>query len=244
MQTAVGDFLVNYEVLGEKNAPPLIILHGWGRNFQDWIATAKVLASKYRIVLVDLPGFGGTNLPSGVVLGTYDYADFIQSFLEKIEVRKPILLGHSYGGRIGIVLGSKKGVLQKLVLVDSAGLEKRTFTTKLKVFLFKALKFIAPPFLHDNLRSKMGSKDYVQAGPMRAILIKSINENLRSLLPKIGVETLIIWGEKDESQDIKYAKILKDEIKNSKLRVVWEVGHSPHAENQKDFFRILKEELL
>lgn len=244
MQTAVGDFLVSYEVLGEKSNPPLLILHGWGRNLQDWSPTAKFLSTKYMVILVDLPGFGGTNLPSGKVLDTYDYADFVQMFLEKIDVRKPILLGHSFGGRIGIVLGSKKGALQKLVLVDSAGIEQKSLRVVLIGFFYKALRLVLPKRLNEIIRARLGSEDYVTAGPLRKVLVKVVNEDLRHLLPQINIPALIIWGDKDINQYVKYAKIMRDEIPDAKLRIVWEAGHSPHADSPKEFLEILKEELL
>lgn len=244
MQTAVGDFLVNYEVLGEKDNPTFLILHGWGRSLQDWLPTARYLSDKYRVILVDLPGFGGTNLPSDRVLGTYDYADFVEKFLEKIEVRKPILLGHSFGGRIGIVLGLKKGFLNKLILVDSAGIEQKSLKVILIGYFYKALRFMLPKRLNEVVRARLGSEDYASAGPLRKVLVKVVNEDLRHLLPQINIPTLVIWGDKDINQYVRYAKIMRDEMPNAKLRIVWETGHNPHVEDQKEFMQILKEELL
>lgn len=244
MQTAVGEFLVNYEVLGEKSAPPLIILHGWGRNFQDWIPAARFLSSKYKVVLVDLPGFGGTNLPSNTVMGTYDYADFVEKFLEKIEIRKPTLLGHSFGGRLGIVLASKKSFLSKLILVDSAGIEQKSLKVILIGLFYKILKFLLPKRLNELVRARLGSEDYASAGPLRKVLVKVVNEDLTQHLSQIKVPTLVIWGDKDINQYVKYGKIMRDKIPEARLRIVWEAGHNPHVEDSKQFFQILKEEIL
>lgn len=244
MQTAVGDILVNYEVMGNKQSPTLLLLHGWGRNLRDWIPTASFLATKYNVLLVDLPGFGGTNLPQDKVMGTYEYADFVKNFLEKLEIRKPILFGHSFGGRIGIILATEKGFLSKLVLVDSAGIEQKSLKVVLLGLFYKVLKFLLPRRLNEIVRARLGSEDYASAGPLRKVLVKVVNENLRHLLPKIKVPTLIIWGDKDINQYVKYAKIMRNEIQDAKLRIVWEAGHNPHVEKPKEFIQILKEELF
>lgn len=244
MQTVVQDVLVNYEIVGEKNKETLIVLHGWGRNLRDWLAVSQILSSKYKVVSIDLPGFGGTSYPSEKDLGTYDYADFVLNFMKKLDIQYPILLGHSLGGRIGIVMGAEEGLLKELVLVDAAGVAPRTFKGRILTLIFKLAKHAMPGFIVDWLRDVLGSEDYVKAGPLRKTLVKVVNEDLKYLLPKINCETLIIWGEKDSNQEIKFAKEMVEKIPNARLRVVWEAGHHPNLEKPKDFARIIKEELL
>lgn len=243
MQIAVRDILVNYEIVGEKNKETLVILHGWGRNLRDWLAIAQILSSKYKVVLLDLPGFGGTSFPNGAVWGIQDYVEFILDFLNKLDIKKPILLGHSLGGRIGIVMGAKEGLLKKLVLVDAAGVAQRTLKERISTLIFKLTKRVMPGFIISWIRDMLGSEDYIKAGPLRKTLVKVVNENLKRLLPKINCETLIIWGEKDSNQEIRYAKEMVEKIPNARLRVVWEAGHNPQLEKPKDFARIIKEEL-
>lgn len=242
MQTAIGNILTNFEILGKENTQAFVILHGWGRNILDWIPVAKVLSSRYRVILLDLPGFGGTILPSDTVMGTYDYAEFTKSFLEKIGVRKPILLGHSFGGRIGMVLGSEKGLISKLILVDSAGIEQKSLRVILIGFFYKIIKRFLPEHINKIIRARLGSEDYANAGLLRKILVKVVNEDLRNLLPKIKIPVLIIWGDKDINQYVKYAKIKRDEISGAKLRIVWGAGHNPHYEKPSEFIQILEEE--
>lgn len=244
MQTALGSFLVNYQIFGARNKETIIILHGWGRNLSDWLGVADFLASKFRVILIDLPGFGGTSYPQDGAWGIYEYANFVVDFLKKLEIKKPIILGHSLGGRIGIILGSHSDVISKLVLVDTAGVEERSLAAKIKITLYKISKTLFPKFLINVLRAKIASPDYLQSGRLRDSFIRIVNQDLRHLFPKIKVPVLIIWGEKDEVLSIKNAKLIQSRVSRARVRVVWEAGHHPHLEKPEDFISILKEELL
>jgi pimeloyl-ACP methyl ester carboxylesterase len=242
MQIAFKELLISYEVLGKQHKQDLVILHGWGRHHRDWLSVAEKLSHKYKVTLIDLPGFGGTT-PPDEVWGAYDYANFTKQLFKHLNIKSPILLGHSFGGRVGIILAAEDLPLKQLILVDAAGIEQKTLTVKLQIAIYKIFKKLLPQGVRNNLTTSLGSDDYKRAGIMRKVLIKVVNEDLRHLLSKIKASTIVIWGEKDLNQDIKYGKIMSEEIPNAKLRVVWEAGHNPHLEKPKEFLEILEETL-
>ena len=91
-------------------------------------------------------------------------------------------------------------------------------------------------------RRKFGSDDYENSkGTMRAILVKSIHENILNLLPKIKVPTLLFWGEKDDSTPIEAGKIMQRSITDSKLTVFADSGHFPFLDDQEKFMMELKD---
>jgi len=167
----------------------------------------------------------------------------VEHFLKKLEVNQVTLLGHSFGGRIGIILASRTQLVTDLILVDAAGIEKRTFAAKVKIRFFKAAKIFLPKRLQNKLRHSLGSRDYKTAGAMRDIFIKVINEDLSYLLPQISVQTFLLWGNKDTEVPEWKTKLLKKKITNSKLRVVWGAYHSPHLEKPKEFMELLTDYL-
>ncbi len=242
MQTVFKGVLLSLETQGAQNKQDLVILHGWGRHHQDWLHVSGKLKEKYKVTLIDLPGFGGSTAP-GEIWGTYDYSSFIKDLLIHLGIKNPILLGHSFGGRVGIILASEGLALKQLILVDSAGIEQKTLSVRFQIIVYKFFKKILPIGVRKNLIISLGSDDYKRAGIMQKILVKVVNEDLRHLLSKIKVPTLVIWGENDLSQNVKYGKIMRDEINGAKLRIVWEAGHNPHLEKPKDFIDILEEEL-
>lgn len=242
MQIVVDGILTNYQAIGEKNRPVFLILHGWKRSLGEWLPIARQISQKYYVVLLDLPGFGGTHMPQSA-FSIYDYSKFVEHFLEKLEIKKVTLLGHSFGGRIGIILGAKTKRLEKLILVDAAGVEKRSAAARVKILFFKSVKIFLPRKLTERLRQLLGSPDYKTSGALRNTFIKVINEDLTYLLPEIAAPTVLMWGSRDREVPLWKTKLMKRMIPNSHLRVVWGAGHSPYMEKSKEFMEILQENI-
>src|SRR5581483_11907029 len=116
MQTIIDGLLANYEIKGEKNKNSILILHGWKRSLNDWQEVAKTLSSKNKVIILDLPGMGASSKPN-TPFNTYDYADFVDKFIAKLQLKNVTLVGHSFGGRTAIIQASKNKAISKLVLV-------------------------------------------------------------------------------------------------------------------------------
>lgn len=233
MQKVVAGILTNYEVTGEGK--PMLVLHGWGGVLSEWRNISDELGGKHKVILVDLPGFGGSQKP-GDDWGIYEYADWVEEFMKKTELREPTVLGHSFGGRIAIILGARRRA-ERLVLVDAAGMETRNWKSRL-------MAIAAPMFswLPDEWRRWARSEDYRSSGKMKGIYKRVVGEDLRNNLKDIICPALIIWGEKDQVLPFAEARMLHVGIKNSVLRVVWGAGHWPHLEKPKELLQILSEE--
>jgi pimeloyl-ACP methyl ester carboxylesterase len=242
MQLVVDNILTNYEIVGDKKNKPLLILHGWQRSADEWLPVAKMLSDSHQVIILDLPGFGKTarlNSDSSI----YDYAKYVEHFLDKLEFKKITLLGHSLGARIGIILGANTNRIEKLILVGPAGIEKKTTFDKIKVGFFKFCKIFFPKSVTERLKQKIGSTDYKTANEIRQTFIKIINEDLSHLLPKINIPTLLVWGNKDAEVPIWKIKQMRKEIPNARLKVIWETGHFPYFENTEEFIETIKNNL-
>jgi len=141
-QVVIEGILTNYQVFGDGKET-LLILPGWKRSISEWAIVAKSLSSKYKVVLLDLPGFGATTLPKST-FGVFEYADFVKSFLIKIKIDKCVVLGHSFGGRLGIILATDEKIVDKLILVDAGGIEKKSLYAK----SMSVLKSVAGPVFY------------------------------------------------------------------------------------------------
>lgn len=237
MQKVIDGGLVNYEVVG-RGKKNLLILHGWKGQVGDWMEVARRLGERYKVYLLDLPGFGASMRPKED-WGIYEYFEFTRKFLQELNIKKWIVLGHSFGGRIAILLAARTNLVEKLILADAAGME-------LKSVLSRLIRLISPilRWLPQNFKNKFGSRDYREAGEMRRTFVKIVNQPLRKELIKITVPTLIVWGEKDKELSLTEAKLLHQDIKGSTLRIVWGAGHWPQREKLDDFMRILGEERI
>jgi pimeloyl-ACP methyl ester carboxylesterase len=116
--------LASYFELGSSlSSPTILILHGWGLSAYVYLKLAGLLVEAgFRIIVVDLPDFGFSFSPNEKWYFE-DYADFISDFICQVVKKKVTVLGHSFGGGIGLALAARHGSLvEKLILVDSAGI--------------------------------------------------------------------------------------------------------------------------
>ncbi len=194
----IKDVDVHYEDYGDEHAEPIVLLHGWGQNIEMMTPIGNRFKDTNRIVILDLPGFGASTEPNDDWT-VYDYADFMKEFLDSLNIENPIMLGHSFGGKISLAYASKYNV-KKLVVFGSPfrkELEKLSLKTKL---LKTAKKIPGIGSLAEVAKKHMGSTDYKNASPkMRAILVSTVNLDITDSVKKIKCPTLIVWGTNDEA---------------------------------------------
>ena len=212
----IKDLDINYIQYGKGK--DIVLLHGWGQNIKMMDPIGQNLSDDFKITILDLPGFGSSEIPK-FAYNINDYTELLHEFLQELKIDNPILIGHSFGGRIAINYASIYQV-SKLVLFGSPFIVREK--NGLKVKILKTLKNIS--FL-DNfaevMKKHLGSEDYRQAnGIMREILVKTVNTDLRESASKIKVSTLLIWGENDEAVPVSEAKELEKTIKDSALIVL------------------------
>lgn len=241
MYLKINNQEVYYQKLGAGK--DLIMLHGWKQDVSTFHKVAEELKKHFTLWLVDLPGFGRSENPKKNFT-VEDYTNIIAEFIKNNEINKPVLLGHSVGGRVGIVLASKyPELLSKLILEDSAGIQPKRDTLK---FLFypvaKFFKYLVPDVfkLKTKLRHKLYKNlesDYLTAGELKGTLTNILKEDLTSHLPKIKTPTLIVWGSDDTNLESSpaNAKIMYQLIPYSKLEFIEGAGHFPHLDNPKMF---------
>ena len=207
---------INYVQYG--NGEDIVLLHGWGQNIKMMDPLGKNFDDKFRITILDLPGFGSSDIPD-FAYTINDYTELLHEFINSLNIKNPILIGHSFGGRIAINYASIYKV-DKLVLFGSPFIVREK--KGLKVKLLKTLKSVkALNGVAEIMKKYMGSEDYKAAsGVMRDILVKTVNTDLRDAASKIKVSTLLIWGENDEAVPVSEAKELESTIKDSALIVL------------------------
>jgi len=234
MKVVVDNLLINYLIEGKKSGKTILMLHGWANDLTIFQQIASKLAKHYRVLRLDLPGFGGSQIPSKA-WKIIDYGRLVKNFCLKVGFRPEILIGHSFGGRIIIKMVSEAFIQpKKIVLFNSAGVKASNFwRSKLLKAAAKGGKIITylPGIrkfrqgLRNKFYQKIGSDDYLQSGAMRSIFINAVNEDLRQDASKIKVPTLLIWGEKDNQTPLRQAHILNRQIKKSRLEVLSSAGH-------------------
>ena len=227
------DVTFYYEQTGTGN-DSIIILPGWGNTRPTFQRIIHQFQNNHTIYIFDYPGFGKSPIPNKI-LTIYDYAEIISSFIQEKQINNPIIIAHSFGGRIVSLLSAKYQVpIKKLILIDIAGIKRRkTIKQFFKEKLYKFLKTLTNLFpkkkrkqLKQLLLNKFSSPDYQSLPPaMRKTFQNIISEDHTHYFKKIQTNTLIIWGEKDQDTPIKDGILLEKIIPNSALIVYRNASH-------------------
>lgn len=203
---------INFLDYGNKKGDSIVLLHGWGQNIQMMQMLGEPFKDKYRIIIVDFPGFGSSPEPKEV-MDVDGYTKIIEELLKKLKVENPILIGHSFGGRVSVKYASRNKV-KKLILLSPAlrGHDKKGLKTKVLKFM-KTVPGIKN--LESWAKNHIGSRDYKAASPiMKQVLVKTVNEDLSSDAMKIKAPTILIYGDMDDEvpeEDTKeYEKLIDD----------------------------------
>ncbi len=223
-----------YEKFENKNKPTMLILPGWGNTRKSFYNLINVFKNYYEIYIIDYPGFGNTKFPNKN-LTIYDYAEMIIDMMKDLKINNPLIIAHSFGGRIAILLtGYYKVKIEKMIFLDTAGIKPRkSFKQIFRTYLYKALKkikFLLPKRYRNlylkKLMLKFGSKDYNNLpNSMKTTFRNIVNEDLKMYLPAISSEVLIIFGKNDLDTPVSDGKIMNNKIKNSALITIPNCGH-------------------
>ena len=209
----VNDININYKRYGNISGQPIILLHGWGQNIQMMEPIGNNLLDN-DIIIFDLPGFGKSEEPK-TVWSIKDYAECIHKCLDELKVKNPILIGHSFGGKITLMYASMYET-KKIVLLASPfkkDIQKLSIKTKM---LKQAKKIPGLNNLAEFAKKHVGSTDYKNASPMmRSILVEHVNNDITEDIKKIKCSAIIIWGTNDQAVPLSDAYILESLIKDA-----------------------------
>jgi pimeloyl-ACP methyl ester carboxylesterase len=200
-----GGTLVD-EQIGDPRGPHLMLLHGWGVTRETLRPIGTLFERTHRVHLIDLPGFGEAPVPPDT-WDTVTYTDLVQHYLLDRVGGPVVLVGHSFGGRITLRLAARRlPQIRGAVLMGVPGLPdtrwsrkkmRRTWIRALRRFL-TAVRPITGSRLVDWHSRKYGSRDYLSAGPLRKILVRTVNEDLTDAARTVECPVLLLWGTDDD----------------------------------------------
>lgn len=240
----INDIKINYKTTGEGQ--DVLLLHGWGCSLEIWKTLQSQLEQKYRVTSIDFPGFGKSDEPK-TVWGVEEYTQCTEKLIETLNLKNPVLIGHSFGGRVSILLSSRNDYVKKVILTDAAGIKPQN--TKISVSrVFSKMKKLSTKIIGEKATEKLvkpfanslASEDYKNAsGMMKEILKKVVDEDLQHVMPNIKASTLLIWGEKDTATPVSDAKIMESLIPDTGLIVFPGCTHYSFLENPGYYYTIV-----
>jgi pimeloyl-ACP methyl ester carboxylesterase len=254
---------LHYQDTGpSKNAIPILFLHGFGASLQTWDTWAQALSEDYRVISVDLPGFGLTGEdPSGIYTDQRS-VEVLEAFLKELNIPKVVLVGNSMGGKLAWQFTARyPNQVSKLVLISPDGYASpgiqygkkpdvpaiadlyRYFFSK--TFLAMNLKpaYADPNTLNDALVNRY--YDLMLAPGVRGAILGRMQQTVLQdpvpSLSSIQVPTLLIWGEKDAFIPISNSNDYLKVMPNAKRVSLPNIGHLPQEEQPSIGLAVLKE---
>jgi len=201
-------FDISYEIVNPEAKVDLIVLHGWGSNKNLMKQTFSPYMSTFRHIYIDLPGFG--NSTCSAALTTADVARIVELFMIHINASKDIVLGHSFGGKVALLLEPKV-----LVLVASAGIyTPKSLKVQAKIVVFKALKGLGL----SKFRSLFVADDAKELSEYMYQTFKNVvNEDFSDEFAKFDEKALLFWGKDDTATPLDCAKKIHTLINDATL---------------------------
>ena len=238
MQKKIMDCNINYEYINDNKEITIVLLHGWGQNIEMMKPIGERYKKYFNILYIDLPGFGKSEEPK-YPWTIYDYVEAIKMLITELKIKKIILIGHSFGGRLSLIYSSKYEV-EKLICFASPyikEMKKLPFKTK----VYKALKkvWVLKP-IANIMKNFIGSTDYKNASDvMRGVLVQSINVDMTEDVKKIKCPTLLVWGTLDTAVPLSRAYELEKLIKDSGVVIYEGATHYAYLERINEVTRVL-----
>ncbi|MFN8378694.1 MAG: alpha/beta hydrolase [Anaerolineae bacterium] len=228
---------------------PMLALHGWGASRSSMLpATDRLAALGHQALILDLPGFGDTPAPPKA-WSVSDYANFVLAALDALDLDRVNLFGHSFGGRISLILGADHDDrVGKLILADSAGIPpKRSWSSQARLKTYRTarqtLEAVGARGLSQQLRgwynARYGSSDFQQtSGVMRETFIRVISQDLRPFAARVKRPTLLFWGDRDDDTPLWQGQELEKLMPDAGLVVLAGAGHYSYLDKLDEFVRV------
>ncbi len=247
----VGPWRLHVRDSGPKEAPAVVMLHGFGASLQTWDVWAPALSATHRVIRLDLPG-NGLSDPDPA----NDYTDarsieLVLSLMDQLGVARASIVGHSIGGRIAWTFAARYPErTERLVLVASDGFASPGFeygSAAEVPAVLGAMRYVMPKpvlrmslepayadptFLTDEVTTRY--HDLMLAPGGRDAMFKRLEQTVlidpRPMLATIAAPTLLVWGDADAMIPVANAQDYLSAVKGSRLVTLPNVGHLPQEE--------------
>jgi pimeloyl-ACP methyl ester carboxylesterase len=249
---------------GVKHARSVILVHGTGDEGAGiWKNLIPELEKKYHVIAFDLPGFARSSKEKQMY-SPKNFAAFI-NWIVKSYTKGPVyVIGHSLGGAISLYYaGTYPNDLERLIIINSAGMLNRSAFIKsfinvspnrfldmtntpvsvIQNYIIANLesmdKDLAPESDDKSMTSAILRKGLYGGDPAKGASVALLNTDFSTVIDKINVPTLIVWGEKDTTAPLRIGRLLEWMIPESDLRIMPELGHTPMIERPGDFNKLI-----
>lgn len=260
---------ININYLQCGTGEPILLLHGFGASTYSWRYIVDGLCEDYKIIAIDLKGFGLSDKPTDNKYTVRDQSEMVMAFIHQYRLNNVTLVGHSFGGAVALftyleMMQSIESTISKMILLDSASYNQE-FPYFISILRTPILNRISLTLLPDKVNTRMILKkafyddskiteemtevyaSYLDTpGAYHALIatakqiVPSKIETITHRYKDINIPVLLVWGENDEIVPLSIGRSLSEEIPKAELRVIRGCGHVPQEECPKETIGIIK----
>ncbi len=257
---------IYFEEMGSGR--PILLIHGFGGNTYSWRHQMEVLSENFRVIAVDLRGFGHSPKPTDGGFSFADHVEVIKQFILEMELTDLILAGHSFGGAIALgtvldFMDEDRKLIRGLIILAGAAYPQhlRSLGRLMREADFPNLHLMSLSVRQITrwLLKKMVHNTFKIPPDMVAAYAEPLKDpdardafskTAAGMLPlrpethvkryrKIGLPALIIWGEKDTIVPLRYGRRLAKDLNYGRLEVLPKCGHLPQEEKPGEVNRLI-----
>lgn len=247
MNVVVDGLMTNYQLAGKGRL--VLLLHGWGDSAGGLQALAKELAAEYKVLNLDLPGFGASQAPKDV-WNLDNYSDFLDQFLSKIDCGQPYaVIGHSNGGALAIrAISLDKLHPKKLILLAASGIRTGHAPRRTVLKIIAKTGNLATIWMPERYRQGLRKSLYNTAGSdmlvaphLEETFKKTVRQDVKADAARLNLPTLLIYGSDDKAVPVEHGQQYADLIKGSRLEIIKGAGHFLHVDAADKINGLIKE---
>ncbi len=256
----LGGLRVRYVRAG--SGPPVILLHGFASSLYTWKDVLPALAAEHDVVVIDLPGFGGSGIPRP--LEGASYPGVVLAVMDRLGLARASLVGNSLGGSVAVAVAAlRPDRVERLIVIDSAGFNFRARDRPLLLRLIAAPGVAAVAerlpvrrrlvaaglrqvFFHDDLVTDERIDEYaaplLRPGAVRAaaeLLSGPLVADFDGLAARVRAPTLVVWGREDTWIPVAHAQRFTESIPGATAIVIEACGHTPQEEKPAEVAALL-----
>lgn len=255
----VDGFELVYHESGKRDAPPMLLLHGFAGDGDNWVRFVPYLREHYRLLVPDLPGFGDTGYLPNQSYSLLRQIARLKDFMDMLHLDRVHLCGNSMGGYIAAGFAAAHPErIATLALFNAAGVDmtvrspfynaalagENLLLTRKPADFDQILRLVyhKRPFVPGFLRDYLVNRAMAAAEDQDLIFHEIFGERiwLDEHLPAISAPTLILWGDDDRVLDISSIKLFQAGVPHAQVAIIPACGHVPMLEKPLSTARVYK----
>lgn len=240
---------LTYVYLEGGSGEPLLLLHGFNANKDNFTRIAGKLTSTYHVIIPDLIGFGESSHPADADYRTDAQAQRLHQLLTKLNIKQVHIGGSSMGGAISVAYAALYGSeVDSVWLLDPGGVSSAPKTAIFDAFektgkfaliarspeeyeMVYKLAMNNPPFVPKPMLHVFAKESIANADLEYKIIKQLLPDSIEERAKLVKVPTLIVWGDKDQMLNVEGAAILHKLIPQSQIVIMPNIGHLPMLED-------------